>query len=209
GVVCALWLAERTGQGQVVDAGMVDGVMSLAGVFYGMSASGMHSETMGGNLFDGGAPFYSVYETSDGKYVSVAPIEPHFYALLLDKIGLDPADLPGQWDQAQWPVTKARFAEVFRTKTRDEWCKLLENTDACFAPILTFTEATQHGQTARAFVDPDAASPEVKPMPRLSATPGTTRPSPRYVGADTDEVLTEAGFSGDDVRELRASGAIA
>lgn len=206
GVVCALFRALRTGEGQVVDAGMVDGVMSLAGVFYGMAETGFHTDEMHSNLFDGGAPFYNVYETSDAKFVSVAPIEPHFYELLLDKIGLAAQDLPAQWDQARWPELRDRFAEVFATKSRAEWTELLEGTDACFAPVLTFTEATTHEHASRAFVDP--GSTELLPIPRLDKTPGTVRPSPKFIGEHTDTVLAGSGFSPDEIASLRAGGAI-
>jgi len=126
GVVCALLEVRRSGRGQVIDAAMIDGVMSLVAPFYAMHASGMHTDDLGTNLFDGGAPFYSVYETSDGRWVSVAPIEPQFYALLLEKLGIDPASLPDREDRANWPKIQERFVAVFRTKTRDEWCRLLE-----------------------------------------------------------------------------------
>ena len=209
GVVCALLEAQRTGRGQVVDTAMADGVSSLVGVFYGMAESGMHTEELAGNLFDGGAPFYNVYETADGRYVSVAPIEPHFYALLLDKMGLADEDLPAQYDRTRWPELRARFAEVFRTKTRDEWCALLEGTDACFAPVLTFDEARTypHNVARDAFVDGGTA---VAVAPRLSRTPGDPRrPSPAYPGADTDAVLTEHGFDAAAIADLRARRAIA
>ncbi|MEO8696032.1 MAG: CaiB/BaiF CoA-transferase family protein [Acidimicrobiales bacterium] len=208
GVVCALLEAQRSGKGQVVDAAMVDGTMSLLAPYYGMAQSGFHTEEMHANLFDGGAPFYNVYETADGKYVSVAPIEPHFYALLLDKMGLAGEALPGQNDRAQWPALRARFAEVFRTKTRDEWCALLEGTDACFAPVLTFNEARSypHHVERDAFVDD---RPEVAVSPRLSRTPGDPRaPSPAYPGADTDSALTDYGFSASEIADLRERGAI-
>ena len=209
GVVCALFEAQRSGTGQVVDVAMTDGVMSLLAPYYGMQASGMHTEELGENLFDGGAPFYNVYETADGKYVSVAPIEPHFYALLLDKIGLAGEELPEQYDRSQWPALRERFAEVFRSKTRDEWCELLEQTDACFAPVLTFTEARQyHHNVARdAFVE---GTNEVAVAPRLSRTPGDpTRPSPSWPGVDTDIVLAELGFDATEIKRLREDGAIA
>ena len=134
GVVCALLEAGRTGKGQVVDAAMLDGVMSLYSVFYGMSASGMHTEEIGTNLFDGGAPFYSVYECADGRFVSVAPIEPHFYRQLVDALGIKADELPAQYDQTRWPAVKEQFAAVFRTRTRDEWQQLLEGTDVLFCP---------------------------------------------------------------------------
>jgi alpha-methylacyl-CoA racemase len=209
GVVCALFEAQRSGKGQVVDVAMTDGVISLLAPYYGMQASGMHTEELGENLFDGGAPFYNVYETADGKYVSVAPIEPHFYALLLDKMGLTGEDLPEQYDRAQWPALRERFAEVFRSKTRDEWCELLERTDACFAPVLTFTEAREyhHNVERDAFVEGTNA---VAVAPRLSRTPGDpTRPSPAWPGADTDAVLGELGFDAAEVKRLREDGAIA
>jgi alpha-methylacyl-CoA racemase len=209
GVVCALLEAQRSGRGQVIDAAMVDGVMSLVAAFYAMHDSGMHSDAMGTNLFDGGAPFYNVYETADGKYVSVAPMEPHFYALLLAKLGLDAAALPEQYDQSQWPVMRERFTAIFRSKTRDEWCALLEGTDACFAPVLTFSEARQHPHhLARGAFITGGPMPELEPSPRLSRTPGRPGESPAWPGADTDEVLREHGFDDNEVKHLRESGAI-
>ena len=208
GVVCALLEVQRTGKGQVIDAAMVDGATALLGPFYGMAESGMHTDELGSNLFDGGAPFYNVYETADAKYVSVAPIEPHFYALLIDKMGLANEDLPQQYDRGCWPELRARFTEVFLTKTRDEWCALLEGTDACFAPVLTFTEARSypHNVARQLFVDD---SPEIAVAPRLSRTPGNPRrPSPAYPGADTDTVLREAGFTNATIEHLRDQGAI-
>lgn len=206
GVACALVDVARTGKGRVIDAGMSDGVMSLASVFYGMQESGMHSTDMGMNLFDGGAPFYTVYETSDAKYVSIAPIEPHFYALLLDKIGLSEEDLPEQYDQERWPELKARLAEVFASRTRDEWCELLEGTDACFAPVLTFDEARTypHNVERGAFVEDTS---EVIAVPRVSGNTAPTT-SPAHVGADTDRMLETYGFSTAEITTLRTEGAI-
>jgi alpha-methylacyl-CoA racemase len=209
GVVCALLEAQRSGKGQVVDAAMVDGTMSLLAPYYNMAESGFHTDEMHANLFDGGAPFYNVYETADGKYISVAPIEPHFYALLLEKIGLAGEGLPAQNDRAHWPALRTRFAEVFRTKTRDEWCALLEGTDACFAPVLSFREARSypHHVARGAFVD---GRPDVAISPRLSRTPGDPNASsPAFPGADTDAVLTEYGFESGEVAALRDRGAIA
>jgi len=209
GVVCALLEARRSGRGQVVDAAMVDGVMSLMGVFHGMDALGMTTDTPGTNLFDGGAPFYNVYETADGRYVSVAPMEPHFYALLLEKLGLDAADLPDQHDRARWPEMRERFAAIFRTKTRDAWSEILEGTDACYAPVLTLSEAREyaHNRARGVFLDGGDA-PELAPTPRLSVTPGEPGPSPAWPGADTDAVLADAGFSDDEVAALRAAGTV-
>jgi len=209
GVLCAVLEARQSGCGQVVDAAMVDGVMSLMSVFYGMHASGMHTDEVGENLFDGGAPFYNVYETKDGRYVSVAPIEPHFYALLLEKLGLDAAELPDQNDRARWPELRERFAEVFRTKTRDEWSALLEGTDACYAPVLSLGEVADHAHNrARGAFLEGGPMPELLPTPRLSRTPGAPGPSPAWPGTDTDRVLGEAGLEADEIAALRDSGAV-
>ncbi len=210
GVVCALLEAQRSGKGQVVDGAMVDGVMALVATFYAMHKMGMHTDARGTNLFDGGAPFYNIYRTADDKYVSVAPIEPHFYAQLLDKLGLAGEDLPDQNDQSQWPALRERFAAAFLTKTRDQWCELLEGSDTCFAPVLNFSEALSypHNVARGAFLSTGEV-PEPLPTPRLSRTPGEPDPSPAYPGADTEAVLTEAGFSTDEIRNLRENGAIA
>ncbi len=210
GVVCALLEARRSGKGQVVDAAMIDGVMSLAAPFYAMHESGMHTDSMGSNLFDGGAPYYNVYETSDGKYVSVAPIEGHFYALLLEKLGLDPAELPDRDDPGQWSALREKMSAIFATETRDHWCALLEGTDACFAPVLNFTEAREHPHhIARGTIVEGANMPEMVPSPRLDRTPGEPGPSPAWTGADTDHVLEENGFSPSEILSLRKGGAIA
>lgn len=209
GVVCALLEAQRRGRGQVVDAAMIDGVMSLATPFYSMHHLGMHSNELGTNTFDGGAPFYGVYETSDGGFVSIAPFEPKFYTLLLEKLGLADEDLPAQMDPAGWPTLRERFAAVFRTRTRDAWCALLEGTDVCFAPVLDFAEAVTHPhQRARRAFDTSGATPAPNPVPRLDRTPGEPGGSPAWIGADTDAVLAEAGFDGDEIAALRAAGAI-
>jgi alpha-methylacyl-CoA racemase len=211
GVVCALFEAQRSGQGQVVDTAMVDGVMSLYSVFYAMTQSGVHTGPVGTNLFDGGAPFYNVYETADGKHVTVAPIEPRFYSQLLDRIGLDPADLPAQYDESRWPELRERLAEVFRTRTRDEWTELLEGTDVCYAPVLSFTEAQEHphNKARGSFVDIEGSISQLRPAPRLSRTPGEVRPTYAYPGVDTESVLRENGFADDEIAALADHGTIA
>ena len=207
GVVCALLEAQRSGKGQVVDVAMADGVMSLYSVFYGMAASGMHTDDTGTNFFDGGSPVYNVYETSDGKFVTVAPIEPQFYALLLDKLGLDPASVPDRDDPAQWDALKDVFAGVFRQRTRAEWQDLLEGTDVCFAPVYRLSEAHEHPHNVArgAFREVPGGGRELAPSPRFSRTPGQPQPNYAYPGADTDEVLTRFGL---DPGALRASGAV-
>ena len=208
GVVCAVLEARRSGQGQVVDAAMVDGGISLLTPFYAMQQMGMHSEELGENLFDGGAPHYAVYETSDSKWVSVAPIEPQFWRLLLEKIGLDPDEVGPNTDRSRWPEQRAKLAAVFETRTRDAWCELLEGTDACFAPVLSFVEAMEHPHNqARGLFEADGL-PAPSPSPGMSRTPGVAGPSPAHVGADTDAVLAEAGFSSDEIGSLRGSGAV-
>lgn len=208
GVVCALWESRKSGQGQIVDAAMTDGVASLASVFYGMQASGMHTTEIGTNLFDGGAPFYAIYECADGGYMSIAPIEPHFYALLLDTIGIDQSDLPEQYDRSRWVEVKERLSTRFLEKTRDEWCALLEGTDCCAAPVLTYDEARiyQHHVDRQTFVGDEGT--EVVPVPLLSRTPGERRGSPEWVGADTNSVLSSSGFGAREIAELRRSGAV-
>lgn len=208
GVVCAVLEAKTSGLGQVIDCAMVDGVMSLATPFYAMHESGMTTDAVGENLFDGGAPFYNIYETQDGKYVSVAPIEGHFWSLFLEKVGIDAASLPDQHDQLHWPAVRDRLAGVLRTKTREEWCEILEGTDACFAPVLTFSEARTHRHHAERGIFVDGPMPEMVPTPLLSRTPGQPGPSPAWIGADTDAVLSENGFSNDEVAALRAAHAI-
>lgn len=209
GVVCALVAAQRTGTGQVVEAAMVDGVMSLAQVFYAMDESGLHTTERGTNLFDGGAPFYDVYECADGGWLSVAPIEPHFYTRFLEGVGLDPADLPDQWDQPRWPELRARIAEVLATRTRDEWWASFEGTDACVAPVLSFAEARTfpHHRQRGVFTTPGGT--DVVPVPRLSAAGPVPSTSPAGPGADTDAVLREAGYTATEIAALRSSGAVA
>jgi alpha-methylacyl-CoA racemase len=210
GVVCALFEAQRSGRGQVVDAAMVDGVASIFSVFYGMARSGMHTEEIGSNLFDGGAPFYNVYETADGKYVTLAPIEPHFYAQLLEQLGIT-GEVPGQYDQEHWPAMKERIAAAVRTKTRDEWEAQLGGTDVCFAPVYRFGEAHEHPHNVArdVFVPAPDGGRQVAPAPRFSRTGATPGPSFAYPGADTDAVLQELGLGSEEIARLRASGAVA
>ena len=209
GVVCALLETKTSGVGQVVDVAMVDGVMSLAAPFYAMHDSGMHTDALGENLFDGGAPFYNIYETKDGGYVSVAPIEEQFWQIFLGKLGLDPKDLPPQLDEERWPELRKILAEVFLQRTRDEWCDLLEGTDACFAPVLNFSEARRHPHHRARGVFRDAPGmPEMIPAPRLSRTPGKPGPSPAWPGADTEAVLQEFGFTEREIVSLRGQSVI-
>jgi alpha-methylacyl-CoA racemase len=208
GMVCGLLEAGRSGKGQVVDAAMVDGTALLMGAAFGMHAAGLWSDRRGENILDGGAPYYNVFETRDGKHVCVGSIEPQFYALLLEKTGLAESDLPAQNDRAAWPAMRARLAAIFRTRSREEWCALMEGTDVCFAPVLSMAEAPRHpqAQARAAFVELDGVT-QPAPAPRFSRTKPEARP-PRESGADTDEVLREAGFSEAELSELREAGVV-
>jgi len=212
GILAALVERSASGEGQVVDAAMVDGAAMQMSVFYGMSATGLWSDARGTNLLDGGAHFYGVYETSDARYVSIASYEPRFYAELarllapLD-IRLDPAT---QMDQSAWPGLKERMAALFRTRTRDEWVEFFSGQEVCFAPVLTMNEARAHPHNVarETFVEVDGA-PQPAPAPRFSRTPGAIERAPVVPGADTVTALGDWGFAEDEVAALVAGGAIA
>jgi alpha-methylacyl-CoA racemase len=210
GMVCALRSAQKTGKGPVVDAAMVDGAALLMAMFYDMYAKGLHKDERGVNMLDSGAHFYDVYETRDKQYVSIGSIEPQFYALLKEKMGLGDVDFGVQMDPALWPAQKEKLAAVFRTKTRDEWCAIMEGTDVCFAPVLGLAEAPNHphNKARGTFYKADGMN-QPAPAPRFSGTPtGTPKPI-QPVGVDTLAVLSEAGFSAADVQTLSAQGAVA
>jgi alpha-methylacyl-CoA racemase len=172
GILAALFERATSGRGQVVDAAMVVGVALLTTLFHGLRAEGLWSDAPGTNVLDGGAPFYNVYETADHRYVSVGAGEPQFYAELVQRIGLDDELFQQQGDQSTWPAAKKRLAEVFRTKTRDEWCALLEGTSTCFAPVLSMDEAPTHPHhvVRHTFVEIDGVV-QPAPAPRFSRTP--------------------------------------
>ena len=210
GVVCGLLEARTSGQGQVVDAAMVDGSATLMAMMHGMLALGVWNLEKGTNVIDGGAHFYDVYETADGQYVSIGSIEPQFYAELLRLTGLEGNDLPHQMDRAQWPALKERVAAIFKQKTRAEWCELMEGTDVCFAPVLTMEEAPHHphNQARGTFVEVGGVV-QPAPSPRFSRTPGEVSRPPSAPGADTDEALTDWGLAEAEIAKLRAAGAVA
>lgn len=209
GVVCALLEAKSSGRGQVVDAAMVDGASLLLTSIYGAQQAGWWSEERGTNMLDSGAHFYEVYETADGKWVSIGSIEPQFYASLVERLGLAGVDLPEQLDQSQWPALKERLSGIFKTKTRDQWCSVFENSDACFAPVLAMSEAHEHPHNAArgAFPVNDGVR-QPRPAPRFSRTEADLGAGPAKLGEHTDEVLAEAGFSNDEIASLREAGAI-
>ena len=208
GVVCALLEAQRSGKGQVVDAAMVDGAALLAAMFAGFLAAGGWSEERGTNILDSGAPWYDVYETADRKYVAIGAIEEKFFAALRARLQLE--DLPEQHDRSRWPEMRRRLAQTFKSKTRDEWCALMEHTDVCFAPVLTINEAYEHphNKARETFVEAFGFK-QPAPSPRFSrSTPSLSRP-PAHAGQHTDELLSEVlGISSNDIGKLRDTGAV-
>jgi len=209
GMMAALWEAQRSGQGQVVDAAMTDGAAYLMAMLYGVKAAGLWSQQRGANLLDGGAFFYGTYECSDGKFVAVGPIEPQFYAEFLARLGSDDADLASHYDPTAWPQQRAKLAAILLTKPRDEWCALFAGTDACVAPVLDMDEAPDHPHNrARATFTTVDDVIQPAPAPRLSRTPAAIQGPPPVPGADTEAVLLAWGFAETEVAALRAAGAI-
>jgi alpha-methylacyl-CoA racemase len=210
GVVSGLLHAQRTGSGQVVDAAMVDGVALLMAPFLGARAIGFWSDERGTNLLDSGAPFYDVYRCADGLEVAVAAIEPQFFAALLDVLDLRAASLPDQNDRDRWPELRAAITQAIAARTRDEWLERSDGSDACLAPVLTMPEAAEHPHLrARGTVVERDGVPQPAPAPRFSATPAALDRPPSTPGADTDEVLVDAGYTEDEIEALRAAGTIA
>ncbi len=211
GMVCALLEAQRSGQGQMIDAAMVDGSAALMAPFFGQAATGRFTDQRGTNMLDGGAHFYDTYETQDGKYVSVGSIEPQFYALLVAKAGLDPEHFvaKAQHDRERWPSDKDDLTRVFKSKTQAEWCAIMEGTDVCFAPVLSVFDAPAHphNQQRNAFVDVEGVT-QPAPAPRFSRTPPEVRNGARRPGEDSEAVLLDCGFSPEAIETLRAKGVI-
>ncbi|HEX2782471.1 MAG TPA: CoA transferase, partial [Ilumatobacteraceae bacterium] len=197
--------------GQVVDAAMVDGTATLMSMFWAFKSVGLFDENQRGtNLLDTGAPFYDVYRCADGEYVSVGSIEPQFYAELLRLTGLDgDPEFARQMDKSAWPHLKQRIAELFATKSRGEWCSLMEGSDVCFAPVLTMTEAAQHPHNVerRTFVEV-AGMQQPAPAPRFSRTPGEIAFPPAHAGQHTADILRDWGFDSDRIEALIAGGAV-
>ena len=209
GVACALVERATSDAGQVVDAAMVDGAALQTAMFHGMIAMGMWAPEREANLLDGAAPFYRCYECADGGYVAVGALEPQFYAELLARLELDPAQWP-QNDKDAWPGQTLKLTEIFAARSRDEWAALFDGADACVAPVLTLSEARDHPHmAARATFVEAFDTPQPAPAPRFSRTPGAVAGPPVLPGQHTDEILAEAGFSADEVSALRAASAVA
>jgi len=191
GVMSALWEAQRSGQGQVVDAAMVDGVSVLNQMFWGFLGQKFWIDEPDSNLLDGHAPFYDTYTCSDGRHVAVGAIEPQFYAAMLEGLGLTGADLPAQMDRERWPELRARLVEAFASRSRDEWAAVFADTDACVTPVLAFGEASAHPHlAARATIVENDGVPQAAPAPRFSRT-GTEVPGRAKTPESVDEVLSD------------------
>ena len=207
GIACGIVEAQRSGKGQVIDAAMVDGASVLATMFSGMLASKVWSEVRGENILDTGSPWYDVYETSDGKHMSVGAIEPKFYAALVEGLGLAGEALTRQNDRAGWPQLRARFTAIFKSKTRAQWTEVFAGADACVAPVLTFSEARAFPHNAgRGTFTEVGGIPQPAPAPRFSRTPGTIRGAPPERGHQGRQALADWGFSADQVAALEKLG---
>ena len=209
GVVAGLLETQKSGKGQIVDAAMVDGAASLMTAIYGIHGSGRWTDNRGDNILDSGAHYYDVYETKDGKYVSIGSIETKFYDELLELSGLKKEELARQNDREAWPAMKQKVAACFKTKTRDEWCKIMEGSDVCFAPVLSMTEAPKHPHNRHrgTFIEDDGVI-QPGPAPRFSRTPSKIQRPPARPGEHTEEALRDWGFSASELEGLRKAAAI-
>ena len=209
GLLAGVIHARASGLGQVIDCAMTDGAASLMAMFYGMKASGIWREGRRSNLLDGGAYFYDTYQCADGGWVSIGSLEPQFYALLLEKTGISDPEFKSQMDRDAWPARREKLAKVFASKTRDEWCEIMNATDVCFAPVLDLDEAPAHPHNAarQTFVEV-AGVTQPAPAPRFSATPGRIAGPPPAIGAHNKVALLDWGFSPDEVAALETAGGL-
>jgi alpha-methylacyl-CoA racemase len=210
GMLAAMINAQSTGTGQVIDAAMTDGSALATSLVYAVFNSGRWSGSRGMNLLDGGSHWYDCYECADGNYVSLGALEPEFYALLLEKLGLsDDPDFAVQYDPDRWPELKRRLAKIFKTRTRAAWCDLLEGSDVCFAPVLDFEEAPDHPHNRErgVFARIDGVQ-QPAPAPRFSETISEIASPPPAPGQHSDDVLRDAGYAPADIEVLREQGLI-
>lgn len=207
GVVSALFEAQRSGQGQVVDAAMTDGSALLMSAQYGLMKKGFWTDRRESNFLDGSAHFYGVYECADGRYVSIGAIEPQFYKKLMEVCGITDPHFAKQWEAGEWPALKAKLAAVIRTRTRDQWCDVLEGTDACFAPVLSMAEAPlhPHNQARATFVNAEG-TPMPAPAPRFGRTPSRLPPPAPAAGEHTVALLRELGYEGAAAQAIISAG---
>jgi alpha-methylacyl-CoA racemase len=209
GIMCGVYEARQSGKGQVVDAAVVDGTSALMGAFYGLKAAGIWSDNRGTNILDGGAQFYDTYETSDGKYISLGSLEPQFYELLLKLAEIDDPVFKNQLDIFKWPEMKEKLTVIFKSKTRDEWCEIMEGTDVCFAPVLSFDEAINHPHNVEreVFIDVDGVM-QPAPAPRFSRTKPEVRWGAPDPGDHNDSAFSDWGFSADELNMLNKEDVI-
>ena len=204
GVLAALLERQSSGKGQVIDAAMTDGTASLLSGFYGMMAMGMWTTDRCKNRLDGGAFYYGSYECADGKHISLGSLEPQFYALLLEKCGIKDESFNEQLDQEVWPLKRQKMEAIFKTKTRNQWCEILEGTDVCFAPVLDLKEAPDHphNKERKTFINFEGIT-QPAPAPRFSRTQGTIQSSANLTGENSEEILEKWGFTSDQISNLR------
>jgi alpha-methylacyl-CoA racemase len=209
GVLSALYEKGRSGQGQVVDAAMVDGVPAMMGLLHSMLAKGQWQGSRQSNLLDGGAPFYRCYQTKDDKFIAVGPLEPQFFAVLAKGAELPEEDLQGQYDTANWPEMHRRFSEIFRSKSRDEWLETFRGSDACVAPVLGFDEVLEHehNRARGTFISKDGIL-QAAPAPRFDRTPAGPVDAPPAPGESTEAVLRELGYDKNEIAALRTEGVL-
>ena len=209
GILAALVERSSSDKGQVIDAAMTDGTASLLSGFYGMMSMDMWTTERYSNRLDGGAYYYGSYECKDGKHISIGSLEPQFYALLLEKCEISEDSFKEQLDQASWPIKREKMEAIFKTKTREEWCNIMEGSDVCFAPVLDLSEAPDHphNKARKTYLDFQGVT-QPAPAPRFSRTQGTIQSPAALVGEHTDEVLTAWGFSEGKIAELKKNGAI-
>jgi len=209
GVLAALLERHSSGNGQIIDAAMTDGTASLLSGFYGMMAMGMWTTDRYKNRLDGGAFYYGSYECKDGKHISLGSLEPQFYALLLEKCEITDESFKEQLDQEAWPLKRQKLEAIFKTKTRGQWCELLEGTDVCFAPVLDLGEAPNHphNKDRNTFVDFEGVT-QPAPAPRFSRTQGNIQSSASLIGENSEEILEKWGFTNNQINSLRENGTI-
>lgn len=209
GVLAALLEAKNSGQGQVVDAAMTDGAALLMSMFYGMKASGSWQSRRESNFLDGAAHFYRTYRCSDGKFLAVGPLEPQFYQLLLQKCGIEDESFARQNDPTAWPELTEKLEQMFASKTRDQWCELLEGSDACVAPVLDMDEAPEHphNRARQTFITADGIV-QPAPAPRFSRSESGVQSPPPRAGEHSEEILRDWGFGAEDIERLKAAGEI-
>ena len=210
GILAALLETSRSGEGQVIDAAMVDGAAQLMWMFHGLeSIEGWDATARGSNMLDGAAHFYDVYECADGKYICIGAIEPQFYALLRKQLGLEDTAFDRQHEREAWPDLSEKLSAIFLQKSQEEWCALMEGTDVCFAPVLTFKEAPNYPPNVEreTYIEVDGLV-QPAPAPRFSRTPSTIKHGVRSLGEDTESVLVNIGMNADEIKSLRAKGVI-